>query len=227
VGQGRLARARIPQKTFAQGAAMNKADTSSQASPDDDTAWFRDAIVSSAREDRIAEVVALVALLFSLGIGLLIALMPVPAHGAPAPAAPSLELQAFKIVPAQAGNPEHLVAAADARSGDRLEYLAVYRNPTAAAVHHVLVTVPVPANGVEYLLDTASPPAALASTDGKTFAPLPLLRVVTAADGRKVSRPAPGADYRFLRWDLGDVPAGTTRSVRTRVQLLAPGVTAR
>jgi hypothetical protein len=133
---------------------MNTANTSAQASPDDDTAWFRDAIVSSAREDRIAEAVALVALLFSLGIGLLIALMPVSARAASA--APSLELQACKIVPAQAG--------------DRLEYLVVYRNPTAVAVHHVLVTVPVPANGVDYLPDTPSPPADLASTDGKTFA---------------------------------------------------------
>jgi hypothetical protein len=203
---------------------MSTANTPSQASSDDDTAWFRDSIVSGAREDRIAEAVALVALLFSLGIGLLIALMPVPARAAPA--APSLELQAFKIVPAQAGNPEHLVAATEARSGDRLEYMAVYRNPGAAAVRHVLVTVPVPANGVEYVLDTASPPADLASTDGKTFAQLPLLRVETAADGRRVSKPAPGADYRFLRWDLGDVPAGATRTVRTRVQLLATSVAA-
>jgi hypothetical protein len=205
---------------------MSHDRTSPQGRPDNETAWFRDGAVPHAREDRLAEAVALIALLFSLGIGLVIALLPVSVHAA-TPAAPSLELQAFKIVPARPGSPEHLVPATEARSGDQLEYQAVYRNPTAVAVHHVMVTVPVPANGVEYVLETAAPRADLASTDGKTFAQLPLQRVETAADGRKVSKPAPGADYRFLRWDLGDVPAGATRTVRTRVQLLATTVAAR
>lgn len=191
-----------------------------QAAPDNDYAWFRDGSVPHSREDRIAEAVALVALLFSLGIGLVIALLPVSAKAAEV-VAPSLELAAFKIVPATPGHPEQRVAATQARAGDQLEYQAVYRNPTAVPMHHVLVTVPVPKDGVEYLLDTAAPQADLASTDGQQFSHLPLLRVETAADGHRVSKPAPGADYRFLRWDLGDVPAGATRTVRTRVQLIA------
>ena len=210
---------------------MSHDNASPQSSAGNEYAWFREGSVPHSREDRIAEAVALIALLFSLGIGLVIALMPVSASAATvaatAASAPSLELSAFKIVPAQPGRPERLVAATEAHAGDQLEYQAVYRNPTAAAMHHVLVTVPVPTNGVEYLLDTAAPHADLASTDGKQFSPLPLLRVETALDGRKLSRPAPGADYRFLRWDLGDVPAGATRTVRTRVQLLATTVASR
>ncbi len=200
-------------------------------------AWLRDGNMPHTREDLIAEVVALIALLFSLGIGLLIAMLPVsakaatPAVAAAAPAAaasaPSLELAAFKIVPATQGKPERLVPAADARAGDQLEYRAVYRNPTNAVLHHVMVTVPVPANGVEYILESASPNADLASTDGKTFAPLPLMHAEFTADGHNVMKPAPGADYHFLRWDLGDVPAGAVRTVRSRVQLLTSTVASR
>lgn len=198
-------------------------------STDHEYAWFRDGSVPHSREDRIAEALALVALIFSLGIGLVIALLPVSAKAAATAeaAAPTLVLSAFKVVPAQPGHPEHLVDAAQARAGDQLEYQAVYRNPTAAPVHHVQVTVPVPATGVEYLLGTAAPRADLASTDGKQYAQLPLMRTEIAKDGSKQTRPAPGADYRYLRWDLGDVPAGATRTVRTRVQLVTTTVAAR
>ena len=208
----------------------------SEADADDEYPWFRDGSVPHSREDRIAEALALVALLFALGIGLVIALMPTSAHAATAaapsgpasaPTVPTLVLSAWKVEAAHAGQPERLVDAGQARSGDQLEYRAVYFNPTASTMHHVLVTVPVPAGGLEYLPDTAAPRADLASTDGKQFAPLPLLRVVTGLDGRQVSRPAPAADYRFLRWDLGDVPAGASRTVRTRVQLVATTVASR
>jgi hypothetical protein len=201
-------------------------DTPPPAASDDEYAWFHEGSLPDSREDRIAEAVALIALLFSLGIGLLIALMPVAASAAE-PAAPSLELAAFRIVPATPAHPEQRVAATEARAGDQLEYVATYHNPTPALLHHVMVTLPVPKTGVDYVLDTASPRADLASADGRQFAPLPLMRVVTTADGRRVTQPAPGADYRFLRWDLGDVPAGASRTVRTRVQLLATTVAAR
>ena len=215
---------------------MNASKPPSEHHADNEYPWFRDGSLPHSREDRIAEALALVALLFSLGIGLVIALMPTSAKAATAaapsgqgvdPVAPSLVLSAWKVIAAQPDHPERLVGAEQARSGDQLEYQAVYRNPTAATVHHVLVTVPVPANGLEYVLDTAAPHADLASTDGKQYSPLPLLRVATSLDGRKVTRPAPAADYRFLRWDLGDVPAGATRTVRTRVQLVDTNVASR
>ena len=196
------------------------------AGPDNDYAWFRDGSLPPSRDDRIAEAVALVALLFSLGIGLVIALLPVSSRAAE-PATASIVLSAFKVVPASSNHPEQLVAADQARAGDVLEYRAVYCNPTATAMHHVMVTLPVPTSGIEYVLESAAPHVDTASTDGKQFAQLPLMRVETAPDGRKVSKPAPGADYRFLRWNLGDVPAGATRTVHARVQLLATTLAAR
>ena len=61
--------------------------------------WFRDGSVPHSREDLVAEALALVALLFSLGIGLVIAMLPVSAK-AVEPAVASLEQPALKIVPA-------------------------------------------------------------------------------------------------------------------------------
>lgn len=109
--------------------ATHRADAS------DEYTWLRDGNLSNSREDRIAEAVALIALLFSLGIGIVIALLPVSA-GAATLATPSLALSAFKIVPAQAGRPEKLVPATEVHAGDQLEYQAVYSNPTPTVMHH-------------------------------------------------------------------------------------------
>jgi hypothetical protein len=75
--------------------------------------------------------------------------------------------------------------------------------------------------GVEYLIDSSTPKANLASTDGKSFRPIPLMRTETLPNGQQVQRPAPAADYRFLRWNLGDLPVGATRTVRARVQVVS------
>ena len=74
----------------------NAAPTASQ---DAEYPWFRDGSVPHSREDLIAEALALVALLFSLGIGLVIAMLPVSAKAAE-PAVASLEQPALEIVPA-------------------------------------------------------------------------------------------------------------------------------
>jgi hypothetical protein len=61
---------------------MTQEKAAPPASTDNDYAWFREGSVPKSREDRIAEAVALVALLFSLGIGVVIALLPVQATAA-------------------------------------------------------------------------------------------------------------------------------------------------
>jgi hypothetical protein len=85
----------------------------------------------------------------------------------------------------------------------------------------VKIDVPVPPAGVEYVLETATPRADGASSDGKRFAPLPLLRTETLPDGTHVTKPAPPADYHALRWDLGDIAPGTSRAVSARVKVSA------
>lgn len=44
---------------------------------------------------------------------------------------------------------------------------------------------------------------------------------MTLPDGRTARREVPASEYRFLRWNLGDLPAGSTRTVRARMQLPA------
>ena len=58
---------------------MKNIAASTHRAPDHDDAWLGDAAVPRSREDRIAEIVTAIALVFSLGIGLVIALLPVPA----------------------------------------------------------------------------------------------------------------------------------------------------
>ena len=71
--------------------------------PESEYLWYREGELPRSREDRVAEAVALVALLFSLGVGLVIAMLPVSAKAAAAAEA-SLE-------PSGA----HFVATRDAR----------------------------------------------------------------------------------------------------------------
>ena len=71
---------------------MTTENAAPSADTDDDYAWFRQGNLPLSREDRIAEAIALVALLFSLGIGFVIALLPVSARAVEPAAAASLEL---------------------------------------------------------------------------------------------------------------------------------------
>ena len=104
---------------------MHSDQAPSEAHSDIESPWFRDGSVPHSREDRIAEALALVALLFSLGIGLVIALLPASASAATSaapsgqvaePVAPTLVLSAFKGVAAQPGKPERLVGSEQARA---------------------------------------------------------------------------------------------------------------
>lgn len=113
---------------------------------------------------------------------------------------------------------EVLVSADRARPGDVIEYRAVYRNDGPTAVRELDATLPVP-NGLEYLPKTAAPAVVLASTDGRTFAPIPLVRRTRTADGREVVREVPLSEYRALRWSLGTLAAKESRTVRARVRV--------
>jgi uncharacterized repeat protein (TIGR01451 family) len=113
------------------------------------------------------------------------------------------------------------------RPGDVLEYRVSYTNHSAAAVQGLIASLPIPA-GTTLIDGSQLPPNALASTDGTSFAPLPLLHRVRQADGSERLVPVPLADYRALRWNLGPLAAGTTREVsaRVRVNTTTPAVAA-
>lgn len=114
------------------------------------------------------------------------------------------------------------------RPGEVIEYEARYVNGSAKAAQNVQLTLPVPAGGLQYLPKSGSSmPVQMASLDGVRFEPVPLRRQVQRADGRRVLEDVPLAEYRYLRWSLGDLPAGAQRTVRARMQLPALAVASR
>lgn len=141
------------------------------------------------------------------------------AHAAGSPEV-VVDLQVRKVV-VQKDGAETLVDA-PAGPGETLEYRATYTNRGAAAARNVQATLPVPEAGIAYVDASAVPGNVMASVDGKQFAPAPLQRVVTLPDGSRKSEVVPPSEYRFLRWNLGDLDAGKSAVVRSRMRLIGP-----
>ncbi|HBF51938.1 MAG TPA: hypothetical protein DDX04_18085 [Massilia sp.] len=125
-------------------------------------------------------------------------------------------LQAFQVV--NTAKEVKLVPTTRANPGDTIEYQVTYRNNGTTPAKQTKAVLPVPASGMAYLPDTASPAKVEASLDGKTYAPAPLKREVVR-DGKKVTEVVPPSEYRFLRWDLGDLPPGQAATVKSRMRL--------
>jgi uncharacterized repeat protein (TIGR01451 family) len=113
---------------------------------------------------------------------------------------------------------ETLEPAGKAKPGDVIQYDAVYRNSSKASVRNVLATVPIPTH-LEFIAESAKPAGALATADGKTFEPIPLMRTVHKPDGTTEKQPVPPQEYRALRWTINELAAvGSTKvSLRARV----------
>lgn len=118
------------------------------------------------------------------------------------------------------GGKETRTAAREAKPGEVLEYRAIYRNTGKQAARQVLAVLPIPAGAFSYVVASARPAKVFASVDGKQFDVAPLMRTVTLPDGRREVRPVPLAEYRFLRWELGDMQPGTESVVSARLRLL-------
>ncbi|SRR5579859_996662 len=108
-----------------------------------------------------------------------------------------------------------------AKPGEIIEYVAEYKNPDKSSVKDVVATLPVPA-GMEYIPNTAAPSQVLASTGDGNYAPVPLKRAVRGADGKVTQELLPYSEYHSLRWNLGDMAGGTSKSVRARMKVKTP-----
>lgn len=128
----------------------------------------------------------------------------------------AVAMRAFKVVATAKGS--ELVPTDKALPGDTIEYHVDYRNTGKTAARDVMATLPVPAGGMAYVPDSAAPAAVTASVDGKEFAAVPLQRVVVR-NGRSVTEAVPASEYRFLRWKLGELAAGQTATVKSRMRL--------
>jgi uncharacterized repeat protein (TIGR01451 family) len=125
-------------------------------------------------------------------------------------------LHAFKVVAGAGG--QKLVPTTEALPGDTIEYQVTYRNAGTAPARKVLATLPVPRDGISYLADSAAPAQVEASLDGTSFAPVPLNRTVVR-NGKPQQEPIPVSEYRFLRWQLGDIAPGRSITVSSRMRL--------
>lgn len=129
------------------------------------------------------------------------------------------ELIVEKLVQ-QAGGGWAASAAKEVKPGDLVVYTASYRNTGKDPVRALVATVPVPSSmewqGVA--ADGKNPPS-LASTDGTTFAPIPLTRKVRGADGKEQVQQVPLHEYRALRWTLPDLAAGAVATVKVTTKV--------
>ena len=146
---------------------------------------------------------------------LLVGLITLTAPAAFADEPLSATLEARKVLVTTDGR-ERFESADTAQPNDVLEYRAVYANRSQKTLRGVAATLPIP-EGFEYVVNTAGLNA-LASLDGKTYAPVPLTRVVKARGGDEV-RLVPVSEYRYLRWKLGDLPAGASRTLTARMRM--------
>ena len=143
-----------------------------------------------------------------------------PASEASQKKAVAVVLTQSKVVKDAQGR-EQLVDAGSVKPGDIVEYRAVYTNNTGKPVTGLVADLPIP-EGLEYQPRSAKPGANLVQAAAKdaVFGPEPLMR---KAAGNK-TEPVPYADYRSLRWTLGQLPANgsTAVSVRARVEAVVP-----
>lgn len=130
----------------------------------------------------------------------------------------SVEMTARKVV-RDAKGVERFESGASAKPGEVIEYVVVYRNNGRGKVTDLLGTIPVPA-GMEYLPGTARPERFEASTDGRTFAPAPLKRLVRSPNGKEALREVPTREYRALRWDFRTLEAGAEKKAAARMRIL-------
>ena len=165
------------------------------------------------------------ALIMAVGVGSVAAQAPATAPTAntavaakPAAAVIVLLTQA-KVVKGTDGK-EQLLDAATVKPGDVIEYRATYTNRSAKSVTGVVATLPIP-EGLQYLPMSAKPGATLvqAAVKGGDYSAEPLIRTVAG----KVQT-VPYAEYRSLRWNLGQLPAGGSAAVSARasVQVFVP-----
>ena len=127
-------------------------------------------------------------------------------------------LRVVTLALAYLDGPETLASAETARPGDVIEYRATYANAGDSDIHDLLPTLPIP-DATYYLAATANPGEIEASTDGRAFAPVPLMRKAVRENGEEIWEEVPFEEYRFLRWRVATLPAHESVTVSARVAI--------
>ena len=137
--------------------------------------------------------------------------------GAPAKELVEASLRQFIVVTGADGK-EEFKEADSVRPGDILDYRVRYANRSGKGVSNFTATLPLPEQ-LEYLPKSATPGALVqAATADSKYAAEPLMRT---APGKK-PEPVPYAEYRSLRWNLGQLPADAVTEVAARARVVLP-----
>ncbi len=127
------------------------------------------------------------------------------------------KLTGFKVT-RDADNKEVLSPADKVAPGDLLRYQVVYQNNGKSLLKQFTATLPLPI-GTTYVADSARPVKVTASLDGKEFAVMPLKRLVKKSDGKFEEQLIPLAEYRALRWELGELAEKNKVEVSARARV--------
>ena len=144
---------------------------------------------------------------------------PTPASAAESAREPvEATLRQFIVVKGADGK-EEFKSADTVKPGDVIEYRVRYANRSGKAVNNFTATLPLP-EPLEYIAKSATPGTNLvrAATADHKYAAEPLMR---AAPGNK-TEPVPYAEYRSLRWNLGQLPADAVTEVAARARVALP-----
>ena len=113
---------------------------------------------------------------------------------------------------------ETLLPAEQVKPGDIVEYQATYTNTTSRSLKNLQATVPIPTS-LEYMPESAKPANVQASLDGKNFSAVPLVRKTLTANGQQKTEAIPLREYRFLRWNVGELGARKSIVVSARARV--------
>lgn len=116
-----------------------------------------------------------------------------------------MELVANKVVKSADGKTSY-TSVRNAPAGTVIQYKATYTNTINQNIDDLLVTLPIPANMT--FNGEAFPSTAQATTDGKNYANMPLMRKV---NGKMVKVPL--SEYKALRWNIKLLPANKSADV--------------
>ncbi len=116
-----------------------------------------------------------------------------------------MELTANKVTKNADGKVSY-TSVRNAPAGTVIQYKANYTNTTNQNISDLAVTLPIPANMT--FTGEVSPASAQASTDGKNYADMPLMRKV---NGKLMKVPL--SEYKALRWNIKWLPANKSADV--------------
>ena len=137
----------------------------------------------------------------------------------------AVNLKAQRVIATRDGH-EEFASAEQAAPGETVLYTAVYHNRSTTTIKGLEATLPIP-EGMAYVPSSTEPASPKASTDGVVFQSIPLKRKVKSVDGTEHEELVPYAQYRRLRWKVGELAPDASVMVSARATILDQTATAK